>query len=51
MAAGFVHLHNHTDFSMLDGAARLKELFKEVAAQGMTHSAVSSQKSQTGTCP
>ncbi|MBB5869351.1 DNA polymerase-3 subunit alpha [Allocatelliglobosispora scoriae] len=29
MADSFVHLHNHTEYSMLDGAARLKELFKE----------------------
>src|SRR5689334_15032483 len=27
----FVHLHNHTEYSMLDGAARLKELIKEAA--------------------
>ena len=32
---GFVHLHNHTDFSMLDGAARIGELFKAAEAQGM----------------
>ena len=32
----FAHLHVHTEYSMLDGAARLKELFKEVAAQGMS---------------
>ncbi|MBB5597282.1 DNA polymerase-3 subunit alpha [Neomicrococcus lactis] len=25
----FVHLHTHTEYSMLDGAARLKELFAE----------------------
>ena len=24
----FAHLHVHTEYSMLDGAARLKELFK-----------------------
>lgn len=27
--ASFVHLHNHTEYSMLDGAARLGELFNE----------------------
>ena len=32
---GFVHLHNHTEYSMLDGAARVDELFAEAAAQGM----------------
>jgi DNA polymerase III subunit alpha len=31
----FAHLHVHTEYSMLDGAARLKELFKETAAMGM----------------
>ena len=28
----FVHLHNHTEYSMLDGAARIDEMF-EVAAE------------------
>ncbi len=31
----FVHLHVHTEYSMLDGAARVDELLKEVAAQEM----------------
>jgi DNA polymerase-3 subunit alpha len=31
----FVHLHVHTEYSMLDGAARLKELFTETARQRM----------------
>src|ERR687897_29257 len=31
----FVHLHNHTEFSMLDGAARLDDLFKEAARMEM----------------
>jgi DNA polymerase-3 subunit alpha len=31
----FVHLHVHTEYSMLDGAARVGELVKEVARQGM----------------
>ena len=39
MAAGdtdsFVHLHVHTEYSMLDGAARLTELFAETARMGM----------------
>src|SRR5215211_7761461 len=29
MAEKFVHLHVHTEYSMLDGAAKLKELFRE----------------------
>jgi len=31
----FVHLHTHTEFSMLDGAARLDDLFREAARMGM----------------
>ncbi|MBT1035266.1 DNA polymerase III subunit alpha [Canibacter sp. lx-45] len=31
----FVHLHVHTEYSMLDGAARIGELVDSVAAQGM----------------
>jgi len=31
----FVHLHVHTEYSMLDGAARLKDLFRETARMGM----------------
>jgi DNA polymerase-3 subunit alpha len=30
-----VHLHTHTEFSMLDGAARLDDLFAESARMGM----------------
>jgi DNA polymerase III subunit alpha len=36
----FAHLHVHTEYSMLDGAARLKELLAEVKNQGMTHVAM-----------
>jgi DNA polymerase III subunit alpha len=32
---GFVHLHVHTEYSMLDGAARLKDLFAECEKSGM----------------
>jgi DNA polymerase-3 subunit alpha len=31
----FVHLHVHTEYSMLDGAARLKDLFETTAQMGM----------------
>ncbi|HTC69639.1 MAG TPA: DNA polymerase III subunit alpha, partial [Acidothermaceae bacterium] len=31
----FVHLHVHTEYSMLDGAARLNDLFTETARMGM----------------
>src|SRR5699024_9779337 len=32
----FVHLHVHTEYSMLDGAARLDDLVNEVKAQGQS---------------
>ncbi len=35
MANSFVHLHVHTEYSMLDGAARLPDLFRDTAAMGM----------------
>ncbi|MBZ2199270.1 DNA polymerase III subunit alpha [Occultella gossypii] len=38
MSDDFVHLHVHTEYSMLDGAARLDDLFKE--AQRLGQSAV-----------
>ena len=33
--ASFVHLHVHTEYSMLDGAARLKDLFTRCEQDGM----------------
>ncbi|MCW2889150.1 MAG: polymerase alpha subunit [Streptosporangiaceae bacterium] len=35
MSESFVHLHVHTEYSMLDGAARLKQMFAEVDRQKM----------------
>ena len=32
---GFVHLHNHTEFSLLDGAARISEMVAKAAEFGM----------------
>jgi DNA polymerase-3 subunit alpha len=34
-AASFVHLHVHTEYSMLDGAAKVGPLLREAAALGM----------------
>jgi DNA polymerase-3 subunit alpha len=34
--ANFVHLHVHTQYSLLDGAIRLSDLFKQVKAFGMS---------------
>jgi hypothetical protein len=33
--SGFVHLHNHTEYSMLDGAARIGDLMTASARMGM----------------
>lgn len=33
--SSFVHLHNHTEYSMLDGMAKVDMLAEEVARQGM----------------
>ncbi|RJO69172.1 DNA polymerase III subunit alpha [Nocardia panacis] len=35
-SGSFVHLHNHTEYSMLDGAAKITPLFKEANRLGMT---------------
>jgi DNA polymerase-3 subunit alpha len=35
-AGDFVHLHVHTEYSMLDGAARLDDLFRRTSELGMT---------------
>ena len=35
MSKNFVHCHNHTEYSMLDGAARIKPLVAEAARLGM----------------
>src|SRR5216683_4788879 len=44
----FAHLHVHTEYSMLDGAARLKELFKEVQRLGMSHVAMTDHGNMFG---
>ena len=46
--APFTHLHVHTEYSMLDGAARLKDLFAEVKSQGMTHVAMTDHGNMFG---
>jgi DNA polymerase III subunit alpha len=40
MTAEFVHLHVHTQYSLLDGAVKVKDLVKRVAASGMRAVAV-----------
>jgi DNA polymerase III subunit alpha len=44
----YAHLHVHTEYSMLDGAARLKELFSEVARLQMTHVAMTDHGNMFG---
>ena len=34
MADSFVHLHNHSEYSMLDGAAKTKAMAEEAARLG-----------------
>ncbi|MCS7065669.1 MAG: DNA polymerase III subunit alpha, partial [Fimbriimonadales bacterium] len=41
MEAGFVHLHLHTEYSLLDGAIRIPELVKAVAQYEMPAVAIS----------
>ncbi|AVI00080.1 DNA polymerase III subunit alpha (plasmid) [Streptomyces sp. WAC00288] len=48
MADSFVHLHNHTEYSMLDGAQRLKPMFAEVARQEMPAIAMSDHGNMFG---
>jgi DNA polymerase-3 subunit alpha len=36
----FVHLHAHTEYSMLDGASRISDLFESAAAAGMPACAI-----------
>ncbi len=43
MTAQFVHLHLHTDYSLVDGLVRIKPLFKAVTDAGMAAIAVTDQ--------
>ncbi|TDC68680.1 DNA polymerase III subunit alpha [Streptomyces hainanensis] len=40
MTKPFTHLHVHTQYSLLDGAARLKDMFNACNEMGMSHIAV-----------
>jgi DNA polymerase III subunit alpha len=44
----FVHLHVHTEYSMLDGAARLKDLMAEAGRQGMPAVAITDHGNMHG---
>src|SRR2546423_4993779 len=44
----FVHLHLHTEYSLLDGATRPEELAKRVAALGMPACAITDHGNMFG---
>ncbi|MCM2389694.1 DNA polymerase III subunit alpha [Streptomyces albipurpureus] len=48
MPDSFVHLHNHTEYSMLDGAQKLTPMFGEVARQKMPAIAMSDHGNMFG---
>ena len=48
MADSFVHLHVHTEYSMLDGAARLKDMFAEADRLGMPAVAITDHGNMHG---
>lgn len=45
---GFAHLHVHTEYSLLDGYARIDEIFKETKALGMESVAITDHGSMFG---
>jgi DNA polymerase-3 subunit alpha len=45
----FVHLHNHTQYSLLDGLTKVPELVKHVKASGMTAVAMTDHGTLSGT--
>lgn len=45
----FVHLHLHTEYSLLDGAARLNKVFKSAKAKGMKALAITDHGNMFGT--
>lgn len=44
----FVHLHNHTDFSLLDGAVSIKKLVARAVSLGMKHLAITDHGNMFG---
>ncbi|MFF5083109.1 DNA polymerase III subunit alpha [Actinoplanes sp. NPDC000266] len=48
MSDSFVHLHVHTEYSMLDGAARIKEVLAEAARLGMPGAAITDHGNMHG---
>ena len=48
MSASFAHLHLHTEFSMLDGAARVEEVVKRAASDGQPAIAITDHGNMYG---
>ncbi len=48
MDSGFVHLHLHTEYSLLDGAIRIKELGPRLKEMGITSCAITDHGSMFG---
>lgn len=48
MSKDFVHLHLHTQYSLLDGAVRIKELFQKVKELGMKAVAITDHGNMFG---
>ncbi len=46
--SGFIHLHNHTQFSLLDGACRIDEMINKAAELGMDAAAITDHGNMFG---
>ncbi len=44
----FVHLHNHTEYSLLDGAAKITDMVDKACACGMSHVAITDHGNMFG---
>ncbi len=44
----FVHLHNHTEFSLLDGAAKINDMTQKACDCGMSHIAITDHGNMYG---
>ena len=51
MGVPFVHLHNHTEYSMLDGAARIPELLSAAREMGFDAMAITDHGGMYGVVP
>lgn len=46
--ADFVHLHNHSEFSLLDGLSKIKDMVKHAKDLGMTALAITDHGNMFG---